>query len=212
MEKFIVLKCLQVSLIDHYVKKLVKSFQKTCHLSARLSSRGMSLAGLQIRVRIGKLFSLFRTQNICCGYSTEPYQRDGFLSTKTHVELMGKEIIKILRSKMSLLSGSMDHHYAREFNQGRNNAFFSYQSIPYLTREAIGPRGPVISLGRYVPQLGGGGGGWYSGIFIHTWTRSILGVHNFEFQYFLGFQKNKYFWGYEDFVDIFGVITILDYI
>ena len=28
-------------------------------------------------------------------------------------------------------------------------------------------------------------------------------VQNFEFQYFLGFQKNKYFFGYEDFVDIF---------
>ena len=33
---------------------------------------------------------------------------------------------------------------------------------------------------------------------------SFLGVQNFEFQYFLGgFQKNKYFLGYEDFVDIF---------
>ena len=28
-------------------------------------------------------------------------------------------------------------------------------------------------------------------------------VQNFEFQYFWGFQKNKYFLGYEDFVDIF---------
>ena len=27
--------------------------------------------GLQIRVRIGKLFSLFLIQNICCGYSKE---------------------------------------------------------------------------------------------------------------------------------------------
>ena len=24
---------------------------------------------------------------------------------------------------------------------------------------------------------------------------SFLGVQNFEFQYFLGFQKNEYFWG-----------------
>ena len=31
-----------------------------------------------------------------------------------------------------------------------------------------------------------------------------MGVQNSEFQYFLGFQKNEYFWGYEDFVDIFG--------
>ena len=28
-------------------------------------------SGLQIRVRIGKLFSLFLIQNICCGYSKE---------------------------------------------------------------------------------------------------------------------------------------------
>ena len=28
-------------------------------------------------------------------------------------------------------------------------------------------------------------------------------VQNFEFQIFWGFQKNEYFWGYEDFVDIF---------
>ena len=32
------------------------------------------LSGLQIRVHIGKLFSLFLIQNICCGYSKEPSQ------------------------------------------------------------------------------------------------------------------------------------------
>ena len=31
-------------------------------------------AGLQIRVHILKLFSLFLIQNICCGYSKEPFQ------------------------------------------------------------------------------------------------------------------------------------------
>ena len=31
-------------------------------------------SGLQIRVRIGKLFSLILIQNICCGYSKEPSQ------------------------------------------------------------------------------------------------------------------------------------------
>ena len=31
-------------------------------------------AGLQIKMRIGKLFSLFLIQNICCGYSKEPSQ------------------------------------------------------------------------------------------------------------------------------------------
>ena len=32
--------------------------------------------------------------------------------------------------------------------------------------------------------------------------RPFLGVPNFEFQYFWGFQKNEYFLGYEDYVDI----------
>ena len=50
---------------------------------------------------------------------------------------------------------------------------------------------------------GGGGGGYSYNIFIHTKARVIYGVQNFEFHYFLGFQKNKYFFGYEDFVDIF---------
>ena len=46
-----------------------------------------------------------------------------------------------------------------------------------------------------------GGGGGYSDIFLHTWARPFWGVQNFEFQYFLGFQKKNM--GYEDFVDIF---------
>ena len=33
---------------------------------------------------------------------------------------------------------------------------------------------------------------------------SFFGVQNFDFQYFWGFQKNKYFFRYENFVDIFG--------
>ena len=33
---------------------------------------------------------------------------------------------------------------------------------------------------------------------------SFLGVQNFEFLFFWGIQKNKYFLRYEDFVDIFG--------
>ena len=45
-------------------------------LHKRLMSQKLlrTLAGLQIRVRIGKLFSLFLIQNICCGYSKEPSQ------------------------------------------------------------------------------------------------------------------------------------------
>ena len=33
---------------------------------------------------------------------------------------------------------------------------------------------------------------------------SFWGIQNFEFHYFWGFQKNEYFGGYEDFVDILG--------
>ena len=41
-------------------------------------------------------------------------------------------------------------------------------------------------------------------IFSHIPRRKLFfGVQNFEF-YFLGFQKNEYSFGYEDFVDIFG--------
>ena len=43
------------------------------------------------------------------------------------------------------------------------------------------------------------------GTLIFSYIRRLgpfFGVQNFEFQYFRGFQKNEYFWGYEDFVDI----------
>ena len=39
-----------------------------------LTSRNIQGSGLQIRVHIGKLCSLFLIQNICCGYSKEPSQ------------------------------------------------------------------------------------------------------------------------------------------
>ena len=52
---------------------------------------------------------------------------------------------------------------------------------------------------------GGGGGG---GTLILSYIRrlgSFFWVQNFEFLYFwFFFQKNEYFWGYEDFVDIYG--------
>ena len=41
---------------------------------------------------------------------------------------------------------------------------------------------------------------------------SFLLVQNFEFQYVRGFLEKIIFFGYEDFVDIFGVITKLVYI
>ena len=49
--------------------------------------------GLQIRVRIGILFSLFLIQNIWCGYSKEPSQWDGPPEHPKHIfKLMGKKI------------------------------------------------------------------------------------------------------------------------
>ena len=53
----------------------------------------------------------------------------------------------------------------------------------------------------YNPQ-GGGGGGTLIFSYIRRLGPFFL-VQNFEFQYFLGFQKNKYFFGSDDFVDIF---------
>ena len=40
----------------------------------------------------------------------------------------------------------------------------------------------------------------------------FLGFKILNFNIFGGFQKNKYFWGYEDFVDIFWGTTKLAYI
>ena len=56
------------------------------------------------------------------------------------------------------------------------------------------------------PPGGGGGGGGGGGTLIVSYIRRLgtfFWVQNLEFQYFRGFQKNKYFLGYEDFVDIF---------
>ena len=52
------------------------------------------------------------------------------------------------------------------------------------------------------------------GTLIFSYVRSghFLGFKILNFSTFWGFQKNKYSFGYEDFVDIFGVITKLDYI
>ena len=49
-----------------------------------------------------------------------------------------------------------------------------------------------------------GGGGTEIFIYIRRMGPSWGGggVQNLEFQYFGGFQKYHYFWGYEDFVDI----------
>ena len=52
------------------------------------------------------------------------------------------------------------------------------------------------------------------GTLIFSYIRRLVSfylVQILNFNIFGGFQKNKYFFGYEDFMDIFGVITKLDY-
>ena len=51
---------------------------------------------------------------------------------------------------------------------------------------------------------GGGGGGVLIFSYIRRLGSFFFWVQNFELQYFWGFQKNKFCFGYEDFVDIFG--------
>ena len=52
---------------------------------------------------------------------------------------------------------------------------------------------------------GGGGGGGGTLIFSHLRRLGpFFGVQILHFNIFWGFQKNEYFLGYEDFVDIFG--------
>ena len=51
---------------------------------------------------------------------------------------------------------------------------------------------------------GGDGGGGYSDIFIHTYGLDCFFIQSFEIQYFWGVQKNTWFWGYEEVVDILG--------
>ena len=62
-------------------------------------SASLLCAGLQIRVHIGKLFSSFLIQNICCGYSNEPSQGDGSFEHPKHMfKLMDKKLITVLCS------------------------------------------------------------------------------------------------------------------
>ena len=64
---------------------------------------------------------------------------------------------------------------------------------------------------------GWGGDGEGGGIFLYLYFHAYVGSGYFwgfkmlNFNIFGGFQKTEYFGGYEDFVDILGVITKLDY-
>ena len=66
-------------------------------------------------------------------------------------------------------------------------------------------RREILHLRSVCPFFTQGGGGGRGSLIISYIRRLGLffGVQNFEFQYFLGFQKTEFFWGYEDFGDIF---------
>ena len=61
-------------------------------------------SGPQVRVHNWKLFFLFPNQNMCCGYSKEPFRWDGSLERTKHMfKLMDRKVIAILR-KLFLLN------------------------------------------------------------------------------------------------------------
>ena len=97
------------------------------------------LSDLQIRRCIGKLFSLFLIQNICCGCSKEPSQRDGSIEHTQHMfKLMGKKIITINKIIFcyTLLSGGL-------YPDGLENRYnFTLIKIPYL--DLCLKRGPFL--------------------------------------------------------------------
>ena len=67
---------------------------------------------------------------------------------------------------------------------------FFKQAKKWFTTQLI-----YVPLSAHTCSLEGGGGGeWYSDIFILRRLGSFW-VQNFEFQIFWGFQKNEYFWG-----------------
>ena len=58
----------------------------------------LKLTGLLLRVRKRKIIFLFLNQNICCGYSKEPSQRDGSFEHPIYMlKIVGKKIFTILR-------------------------------------------------------------------------------------------------------------------
>ena len=85
-------------ILTHFIKVRVTFFHHQKNDPCSCHNYLWIFTGLQIRVRIGKLFSLFLIQKICCGYSKEPSQWDGSFEHPKHMfKLMGKKIITISR-------------------------------------------------------------------------------------------------------------------
>ena len=72
--------------------------------------------------------------------------------------------------------------------------------ISDLRREILHLRSVCL----FFPGGGWGGGGWVL-LYFHAYVGSgyYWGFKILNFNIFGGFQKTEYFWGYEDFVDIF---------
>ena len=86
--------------------------------------------------------------------------------------------------------------------QARTNLGRNIEKIAKYLSDFLGNKNCYHNFTIVTAQGGGGGGGTL--IFSHIRRLGpFLGVQNSEFQYFLGFQKNEYFLGYEDYVDIF---------
>ena len=59
------------------------------------------------------------------------------------------------------------------------------------------------SIFKLVESPWGRGEEGYSDILIHTYGLDYFWFQNFEIKHFWVFQKNEYFWGYEEIVDNF---------
>ena len=92
-------------------------------------------------MHIGKLFSSFLIQNICCGYSKEPSQCDGSFDHPKHMfKLMGKKIIKIVRKKKNSnldLCSSLQKICAIFLHLKSINRFKLYFKFAHITREHL---------------------------------------------------------------------------
>ena len=92
-------KCMLATFFQYWIFSLNSI---TSHQSLRLST------GPQMRVHNWKLFFLFLSQNICCGYSKEPSHRgDSFEHPKHMFKLMEKKIIAIVHNFFFGLTGPM---------------------------------------------------------------------------------------------------------